>query len=52
MGEKMKGITFQEMIFRLQRFWTEKGCILVQPWDIEMGAGTFHPATFFYALNP
>ena len=52
MGEKMKGITFQEMIFRLQRFWTERGCILVQPWDIEMGAGTFHPATFFYALNP
>ena len=48
----MKGITFQEMIFRLQRFWTEKGCILVQPWDFEMGAGTFHPATFFYALNP
>jgi glycyl-tRNA synthetase alpha chain len=48
----MKGITFQEMIFRLQRFFTEKGCILVQPWDLEMGAGTFHPATFFYSLDP
>lgn len=48
----MKGITFQEMIFRLQRFYTEKGCILVQPWDLEMGAGTFHPATFFYSLDP
>ncbi|MGI6394730.1 MAG: glycine--tRNA ligase subunit alpha [bacterium] len=45
-------MTFQEMIFKLQKFWMEKGCVLVQPWDIEMGAGTFHPATFFYALNP
>ena len=48
----MKGLTFQEMIVRLEKFWMERGCILVQPWDLEMGAGTFHPATFFYALNP
>lgn len=48
----MKGLTFQDMIYRLQKFWMERGCALVQPWDLEMGAGTFHPATFFYALNP
>lgn len=48
----MRGLTFQDMIFKLEKFWMERGCILVQPWDLEMGAGTFHPATFFYSLNP
>ncbi len=48
----MKKLTFQDMIFRLQSFWTSRGAILTQPYDLEMGAGTFHPATFFYALDP
>ncbi len=47
----MAVITLQDMIFRLQKFWADKGCVLVQPWDMEMGAGTFHPATFFYSLD-
>jgi len=48
----MEKLTFQEIIFRLQKFWTDRGSILVQPYDLEMGAGTFHPATFFYSLDP
>ena len=47
-----KPLTFQELILRLNRFWADQGCLLVQPYDIEMGAGTFHPATFFGALGP
>jgi glycyl-tRNA synthetase alpha chain len=43
---------FQDIIFSLQRFWARKGCILVQPYDIEVGAGTFHPATLLAALGP
>jgi len=43
---------FQELILRLQQYWSEKGCILLQPYDIEVGAGTFHPATFFRVLGP
>lgn len=35
-------MTFQEIIFRLQTFWGEKGCVVAQPYDLEMGAGTFH----------
>lgn len=44
--------TFQGMILTLQRFWAEHGCVLVQPYDMEMGAGTFHPATFLRAIGP
>ncbi|MDD3051567.1 MAG: glycine--tRNA ligase subunit alpha [Candidatus Cloacimonetes bacterium] len=44
-------MTFQEIIFRLQKFWADNGCNIIQPYDIEMGAGTFHPATFFGALG-
>ena len=44
--------TFQGMILTLQRFWAERGCVLVQPYDMEMGAGTFHPATFLRAIGP
>jgi glycyl-tRNA synthetase alpha chain len=40
------------MILRLQQFWAEKGCILMQPYDIEVGAGTFHAATFLGAVGP
>lgn len=42
---------FQKIILSLQNYWAEKGCNLIQPYDIEMGAGTFHPATFFGALG-
>jgi len=44
--------TFQELIFRLQEFWAKNGCVLVQPLDLEVGAGTFHPATFLRAIGP
>jgi glycyl-tRNA synthetase alpha chain len=43
---------FQEMIFRLNKFWSDYGCVVLQPYDVEMGAGTFHPATFFRSLGP
>ena len=44
--------TFQDLILRLQNFWAAQGCVLVQPFDMEMGAGTFHPATFLRAIGP
>jgi len=44
--------TFQEVILRLQEFWARKGCIIQQPYDIEVGAGTMNPATFLRALGP
>ena len=44
--------TFQDLILRLQSFWGERGCVVVQPYDMEMGAGTFHPATFLRAVGP
>jgi len=46
------GPSFQELILRLQRFWAEQGCVVVQPYDMEVGAGTFHPATTLRALGP
>jgi glycyl-tRNA synthetase alpha chain len=45
-------MTFQELILNLQRFWSEQGCVILQPYDMEMGAGTFHPATFLRAIGP
>ncbi len=44
--------TFQELILRLQNYWAKRGCLIVQPYDIEKGAGTFNPATFLRALGP
>ncbi|MEX0899217.1 MAG: glycine--tRNA ligase subunit alpha [Gammaproteobacteria bacterium] len=44
--------TFQDLIFALQRYWAAEGCIVVQPLDLEVGAGTFHPATFLRAIGP
>ncbi len=44
--------SFQELVLRLQRYWAEQGCILLQPYDMEVGAGTFHPATTLRALGP
>ena len=43
---------FQDVILNLQRFWSRKGCVLVQPYDMEVGAGTFHPATLLRSLGP
>jgi glycyl-tRNA synthetase alpha chain len=45
-------LTFQEIIFRLQRFWAERGCVLQQPYDVEVGAGTMSPDTFLRVLGP
>jgi len=44
--------SFQDMILTLNRYWAAQGCVLIQPFDIEVGAGTFHPATFLRALGP
>lgn len=45
-------MTFQEIILALHKFWSKKGCLLWQPYDIEKGAGTFNPATFLRCLGP
>jgi glycyl-tRNA synthetase alpha chain len=44
-------VNFQDIILKLQHYWAGKGCNVLQPYDLEMGAGTFHPATFFGALG-
>jgi len=44
--------TFQDLILTLQRYWADRGCVILQPYDMEMGAGTFHTATFLRALGP
>jgi len=45
-------MTFQELLITLQRFWADQGCLIGQPYDIEVGAGTFNPATLLRALGP
>ncbi|MGH6967516.1 MAG: glycine--tRNA ligase subunit alpha [Stellaceae bacterium] len=47
-----KAPSFQALILRLQDYWAKQGCVILQPYDIEMGAGTFHPATTLRALGP
>src|SRR5207245_11354087 len=47
-----KSPDFQTVIFELSRFWADRGCIIQQPYDLEVGAGTFHPATFLRVLGP
>ncbi|MBS7820009.1 MULTISPECIES: glycine--tRNA ligase subunit alpha [Wohlfahrtiimonas] len=47
-----KVLTFQEIILKLQTFWAEHGCVVLQPYDMEVGAGTFHSATFLRSLGP
>jgi glycyl-tRNA synthetase alpha chain len=49
---KQDSLTFQELILKLQQFWADRGCVLLQPLDMEVGAGTFHPATFLRAVGP
>jgi len=45
-------VTFQELILALQQYWASRGCVVMQPYDMPMGAGTFHPATFLRAIGP
>jgi glycyl-tRNA synthetase alpha chain len=47
-----KANSFQSLILNLQNFWAERGCVILQPYDVEMGAGTFHPSTTLRALGP
>ncbi len=47
-----KAQSFQETILNLQKFWSKQGCIILQPYDLEVGAGTFHPATTLRSLGP
>jgi glycyl-tRNA synthetase alpha chain len=49
---RAKAPSFQSLILTLQAFWAEQGCIILQPYDMEVGAGTFHPATTLRALGP
>jgi glycyl-tRNA synthetase alpha chain len=44
--------SFQGLILTLQRYWADWGCVILQPYDMEVGAGTFHPATTLRALGP
>jgi glycyl-tRNA synthetase alpha chain len=50
--EKRVGITFQDLILKLSQFWVRQGCVLRQPYDVEVGAGTMHPETFLRVLGP
>ena len=50
--EKKTGITFQDLILKLSQFWVRQGCVLQQPYDVEVGAGTMHPETFLRVLGP
>jgi len=50
--KKIKFQTFQDTIINLQKFWSKNGCIILQPYDMEVGAGTFHPATTLRSLGP
>ena len=51
-GASRVPLTFQQLLFRLQSFWAERGCVLQQPYDVEMGAGTMSPDTFLRVLGP
>jgi len=51
-GKPPKPLCFQDLILKLQQYWAELGCVVMQPYDKEMGAGTFHPATFLRAVGP
>ncbi len=50
--KKLKVLSFQEIIMNLEKFWSKYGCIILQPYDLEVGAGTFHPATTLRSLGP
>ena len=50
--KKNKALSFQDIIMNLQKFWGKYGCVILQPYDMEVGAGTFHPATTLRSLGP
>ena len=50
--KKLNFLSFQDIIMKLQNFWAKNGCVLLQPYDLEVGAGTFHPATTLRSLGP
>jgi len=50
--KKRKGLNFQDLILQLSQFWVRQGCVLQQPYDVEVGAGTMHPETFLRVLGP
>ena len=50
--QKHNAPSFQDLILRLERFWADQGCVILQPYDMEMGAATFHPATALRSLGP
>ena len=50
--KKLNFLSFQDIIMKLQNFWSKNGCVLLQPYDLEVGAGTFHPATTLRSLGP
>jgi glycyl-tRNA synthetase alpha chain len=50
--ERSVGLTFQDLILQLSQFWVRQGCVLQQPYDVEVGAGTMHPETFLRVLGP
>jgi glycyl-tRNA synthetase alpha chain len=52
LARKPKGPAFQKLILELQQYWSRRGCVLQQPYDVEVGAGTMHPETFFRVLGP
>ena len=52
MAEPVPPLSFQDMILRLHAFWSAQGCLILQPYDMRVGAGTFHPATTLRALGP
>ena len=45
-------VNFQQMILKLEQYWSDYGCLIWQPYDVEVGAGTFNPATFLRCLGP
>jgi glycyl-tRNA synthetase alpha chain len=49
---KSRGLTFQDLLLTLEHYWTDRDCILQQPYDVEVGAGTMHPETFLRVLGP
>ena len=51
-SKKLNFLSFQNIIMNLQKFWSKNGCVILQPYDMEVGAGTFHPATTLRSLGP
>jgi glycyl-tRNA synthetase alpha chain len=49
---RFSGLTFQDLLFKLEKYWADRDCVLQQPYDIEVGAGTMHPETFLRVLGP